>query len=80
MLLTTYRLISSYTHNGDDTLQNVVLLCIKMFTRMAKPIRIIGDPDNQFPDQWSFALEFNIFYFLSVYGHVFMVIIWIFMI
>ena len=24
-----------------------------MFTRKAKPIRIIGDPDNQRPDEWS---------------------------
>jgi hypothetical protein len=24
-----------------------------MFTGMAKPIRIIGDPDNQRPDEWS---------------------------
>jgi hypothetical protein len=23
------------------------------FTRRAKPIRIIGDPDNQLPDKWS---------------------------
>jgi hypothetical protein len=25
----------------------------KMFTEMAKSIRIIGDPDNQRPDEWS---------------------------
>jgi len=25
----------------------------KMFTRRAKPIRIIGDPDNERPDKWS---------------------------
>jgi len=36
-----------------------------MFTRKAKPIRIIGDPDNQRPDEWSStvititALEIN---------------------
>jgi len=24
-----------------------------MFTRRAKPIQIIGDPDNQRPDKWS---------------------------
>jgi len=23
-----------------------------MFTRRAKPIQIIGDPDNQGPDKW----------------------------
>jgi hypothetical protein len=25
----------------------------KLFTRIAKPIRIIGDPDNQRPEKWS---------------------------
>jgi len=25
----------------------------EMFTRRAKPIQIIGDPDNQRPDKWS---------------------------
>jgi len=25
----------------------------KMFTRRAKPIRIIGDPDNQVLDKWN---------------------------
>jgi hypothetical protein len=25
----------------------------EMFTRREKPIRIIGDPDNQHPDKWS---------------------------
>jgi len=24
-----------------------------MFTRKAKPIRILGDPDGQSPDKWS---------------------------
>jgi hypothetical protein len=24
-----------------------------MFTRRSKPVRIIGDPDNQRPDKWS---------------------------
>jgi hypothetical protein len=28
----------------------------KMFTEMAKSIRIIGDPDNQRPDKWSSTL------------------------
>jgi hypothetical protein len=23
-----------------------------MFTLIAKPIRLIGDPDNQLPDKW----------------------------
>ena len=27
-----------------------------IFTRRAKPIRIIGDPDNQLPDKWSSTL------------------------
>jgi len=27
------------------------------FTRRAKPIRIIGDPDNQRPDKWSFSVR-----------------------
>ena len=27
-----------------------------MFNRMAKPIRIIGHPDNQRPDKWSSAV------------------------
>jgi len=26
---------------------------MKIFTRRAKPNRIIGDPDNQLPDKWS---------------------------
>jgi len=26
---------------------------MKMFTQRAKPIGIIGDPDNQHPDKWS---------------------------
>jgi hypothetical protein len=30
-----------------------VQLLYKMFTRRAKSIRIIGDPDNQLPDKWS---------------------------
>jgi hypothetical protein len=51
-----------------------------MFAEMAGPIRIIGDPDNQFPDYWSSDLEVNIFYFLSVYGHVLLFIILIFVI
>jgi hypothetical protein len=32
----------------------------KMFIRRAKPVRMIGDPDNQRPDNWSstaFVLE-----------------------
>ena len=28
----------------------------KMFTRRAKPFRIIGDRDNQRPDKWSSTL------------------------
>ena len=28
----------------------------KMFTGMAKLFRIIGDPDNQRPDNWSYNL------------------------
>ena len=28
----------------------------KSFTRKAKPIRIIWDPDNQRPDEWSSTL------------------------
>ena len=27
-----------------------------MFTRSAKSIRIIGKPDNQLPDKWSYAV------------------------
>ena len=27
-----------------------------MFTGRAKPIRIIGDPDNQRPDKWSYTV------------------------
>jgi len=27
-----------------------------MFTQRAKPIRIIGDPDTQRPDKWSFTV------------------------
>ena len=27
----------------------------KMFSRRAKPIRIIGNPDNQRPDKWSYT-------------------------
>ena len=30
-----------------------------MFTRRAKPIRIIGDPDNQRPDEWSSAVRLS---------------------
>ena len=26
---------------------------LEKFTRRTKPIRIIGDPDNQLPDEWS---------------------------
>jgi hypothetical protein len=29
---------------------------MKMFTGRAKPIRIIGNRDNQFPDKWSFVV------------------------
>ena len=32
---------------------------ILAFTRGAKPIRIIGDPDNQRPDKWSSAVFFK---------------------
>jgi len=27
-----------------------------MFTGRAKPIRIIGDPDNELPDKWSYTI------------------------
>jgi hypothetical protein len=32
----------------------------KIFTGRAKPIRIIGDPDNQRPDEWIFNLFLEI--------------------
>ena len=43
----------------------------KMFTRRAKPFRIIGDPDNQRPDKWSstvlhFSLRLSTLFFPSV--------------
>ena len=28
----------------------------EMFSGRTKPFRIIGDPDNQFPDKWSFTV------------------------
>jgi hypothetical protein len=31
----------------------------KMFTGRAKPIRIIGDPDNHRPDKWSYTVYTN---------------------
>jgi hypothetical protein len=30
-----------------------------MSTRRAKPIQIIGDPDNQRPDKWSSTVFYN---------------------
>ena len=32
----------------------------KMFTGRAEPIRIIGEPDNQCPDEWSFTVFLEI--------------------
>ena len=31
----------------------------RMFTRKAKPIRIIGVPDNQRPDKWSATVRIS---------------------
>jgi len=31
----------------------------KMLTGRAKPIRIIGDSDNQIPDNWSYTVHTN---------------------
>ena len=36
----------------------------KMFTGRAKPIRIIGDPDSQRPDEWSYTV-YLVCYFIS---------------
>jgi hypothetical protein len=43
---------------------------------MAKPLRIIGDPDNQLPDKWSSTVQnmktgsgaFPVFYFVRTLG------------
>jgi hypothetical protein len=53
---------------------------MNIFTRMSKNIRIIGDQDNQFPDQWSSAVEVNIYIFFYVCGHFLLFIISIVMI
>ena len=39
----------------------------KIFTGTAKPIRIIGDPDNQLPDNWSSTviLTFDVHFTLA---------------
>jgi hypothetical protein len=31
-----------------------------MFARTAKPVRLIGDPNNQRPDMWSSAAPGNV--------------------
>jgi len=31
-----------------------------MFTRTAKPVRLIGDPNNQRPDMWSSVVPENV--------------------
>jgi hypothetical protein len=38
----------------------------KRFTRRAKPIRIIGDPDNQLPDKWSFTVHNGLAIYISL--------------
>jgi len=43
-----------------------------MFTRRAKPVRMIGDPNNQRPDKWSSTVMKSnaIFYSESIFDFV----------
>jgi hypothetical protein len=38
---------------GDLSYKKMYNYSKKMFTRRAKPVRMIDDPDNQRPDKWS---------------------------
>ena len=40
-----------------------------MFTGRAKPIRIIGIPDNQRPDKWSFTVFSITRHVMKTYTH-----------
>jgi hypothetical protein len=40
----------------------------KMFSGNAKPIRIIGSPDNQLPDKWSSTVFKLLFHLLFITG------------
>ena len=58
---TIYAIVCNLCHSlqfmPQSTIYAIVYNCgTKIFTGMAKPIRIIGDPDYQRPDKWSYTV------------------------